>query len=146
MEPKLPADLRKLGSAGVARRSCAGGCGVGSGKRRTPTACRRSAPFRSTGPAIGTTLAAMTSGPAPAQQEVLVCPECRARYAGSARIGNRKSSCGTCNRYAQAVRRYVARDLALLHPLDAQRLRQQAEREVYALVVGSTEGSTERRG
>lgn len=70
----------------------------------------------------------------------LVCPECSKRHGGTARIGNRKTACAVCNRFSQAVRRYVARDLALLHPLDAARLRHEAEREVYAALIGSTDG------
>lgn len=43
---------------------------------------------------------------------VLPCPECRDRgHKGHARIGNRKSRCGTCNRFAQAVRREALRRL-----------------------------------
>lgn len=63
---------------------------------------------------------------------VLVCPECREAHGGTARIGNRKSSCRTCNRFGQAVRRAAARLLAAEHPADAERLRLEAEERVYA--------------
>lgn len=63
---------------------------------------------------------------------VLVCPECREAHGGTARIGNRKSSCRTCNRFGAAVRRAAARLLAAEHPEDAERLRLEAEEQVYA--------------
>lgn len=59
------------------------------------------------------------------------CPECVERYGGNARIGNRKGSCATCNRFGQAVRRAVARDLAALHEADAERYREAAEARLY---------------
>lgn len=62
---------------------------------------------------------------------VLVCPDCARTHGGHARIGNRKKSCPTCNRFAQAVRRAVASGLAALHPGDAERLRAKAEARLY---------------
>ena len=48
----------------------------------------------------------------PRPDPVLPCPECRAKgFTGQARIGNRKTRCGTCNRFAQAVRRAALRRL-----------------------------------
>lgn len=64
-------------------------------------------------------------------EPVLRCPECSTHRDGIARIGNRKTKCRTCNRFAQAVRRLVARRLTDAHPDEAQRLRLTAEVEVY---------------
>lgn len=62
---------------------------------------------------------------------VLACPACSSERSGASRIGNRKTTCRTCNRFAQAVRRLVSRRLTDAHPDEAQRLRLAAESEVY---------------
>lgn len=62
---------------------------------------------------------------------VLVCPDCVRAHGGHARIGNRKKSCATCNRFAQAVRRAVASDLAARYPEDAEQFRVKAEARLY---------------
>lgn len=47
----------------------------------------------------------------------LPCPECReAGIEGAARVGNRRSNCGTCNRFAAAVRRELGKQLIAAHP------------------------------
>lgn len=72
--------------------------------------------------------------------EVLTCPECVKVYESTkARIGNRKTTCRTCNRFAQAVRRHVARALIDAHPDEAARLRHAAEHNAYGMIVGSTD-------
>lgn len=73
---------------------------------------------------------------------VLVCPECQGKHPGNARIGNRKSTCRTCNRFAQSVRRKVATALAEMHPVDAALLRQDAERLAYRSVTPHGRGGT----
>lgn len=75
--------------------------------------------------------------------QVLRCPECVGGEGQLARIGNRKTRCGTCNRFAQSVRRLVARRLTDAHPEQAARLRESAEREVYVRLVGDAVGLPE---
>lgn len=77
--------------------------------------------------------------------EVLTCPECCSKHPDTlARIGNRKSACRTCNRFAQAVRRYVARALMDAHPEETAALRRAVEDETYRVVVGTTDQREER--
>lgn len=72
--------------------------------------------------------------------EVLTCPECVRTYSGSlARIGNRKTTCRLCNRFAQTVRRAVARALMDAHPDEVAVLRARAEQNAYGTLVGSTD-------
>lgn len=78
------------------------------------------------------------------RRPLLVCPECVGEYPGHARIGNRKGHCRTCNRFSQAVRREVAKNLAVMHPRDAADLRVLAEADVYERLGLS--GSTEEEG
>lgn len=63
---------------------------------------------------------------------MLACPECSRKHPGHARIGNRKATCRTCNRFAQAVRRRVAAGLVAAYPERAAVLTLKAEAEVYA--------------
>ena len=75
---------------------------------------------------------------------VLECPDCAKTHPeGLARIGNRKTTCKRCNRFSQAVRRRVAKDLMDLHREEAKLLREIAEDILYPEIVGTTEG---RRG
>lgn len=90
----------------------------------------------------------MTSTPAatPADEpEVLTCPECSRTHVGTiARIGNRKTKCSVCNRFAQTVRRHVARALVAAHPVEAEHLRRAAERDAYGQIV-TPAGNLRRR-
>lgn len=81
----------------------------------------------------------------PRPDPVLPCPECRDNHDGTlARIGNRKTNCRTCNRFAQTVRRYVARALMDAHPDETAVLRREIEDEVYRQIVGSTDQREDR--
>jgi Mrp family chromosome partitioning ATPase len=62
----------------------------------------------------------------------LPCPACRAR------IGNARSSCRICNRFAAQVRRAVARQaIAALDPAEKQTAQRTAELELYPAVVAA---------
>lgn len=79
------------------------------------------------------------------ETDVLRCPECLINHDGTlARIGNRKTNCRTCNRFAQTVRRYVARALMDAHPDETAALRRAVEDEAYRVVVGTTDQREER--
>jgi hypothetical protein len=66
------------------------------------------------------------------------CPECAARgIGGAARIGNRRSDCGTCNRYGAAVRRAAMTLLRAKHPRAYDRALAQARASVYATMVAA---------
>jgi hypothetical protein len=68
----------------------------------------------------------------------LPCPECRQRgVGGNARIGSRRSLCGTCNRFNQAVSRTARSLLADKHPDEYSRIRLQVECELYPQVIES---------
>lgn len=69
---------------------------------------------------------------------VLACPECSRKHPGHARIGNRKATCRTCNRFAQAVRRKVAAGLVAAYPEQAAALTPTIEAEVYERTVTGT--------
>ena len=67
---------------------------------------------------------------------VLPCPECRARrHGGWCRIGNRRTSCQTCNRWAQAVLRITRQRLIEAEPELWDRLRFQVETDLYPDVI-----------
>jgi hypothetical protein len=76
--------------------------------------------------------------PAPILQ-AMPCPECKERAADSEkgdefaghRIGNRRSECHTCNRFNQAVQSRVRRMLKERHAEEYNRLRLQAEHDLY---------------
>lgn len=66
----------------------------------------------------------------------LPCPECRMRgAAGGAPIGNHRTTCGMCNRFAQSVRRVTYRKLLALFPDQCATLRLEAELELYKVVL-----------
>lgn len=66
---------------------------------------------------------------------ILRCPECYEKYGGYARIGNRKSRCRTCNRFAQAVRRETLVRLKDMHREDYLALRAGVESDLYLGLV-----------
>lgn len=77
----------------------------------------------------------MSPTPSPLPHRALPCPECRlAHVGGAARIGNRRSQCRTCNRFVQAVRRNALSRLQAMHEEDWDRIRLEAEVEVYRKV------------
>lgn len=53
------------------------------------------------------------------------------------RIGNRRNSCGTCNRFAQGVRRETLKELLKRHPEEALELRLRAELTLYPRLIKS---------
>lgn len=60
------------------------------------------------------------------------CPDCRARgVGGGARIGNQRTDCRRCNRFAQRVMRETSSTLKQWHPGDYDRIRESVERRVY---------------
>jgi hypothetical protein len=66
----------------------------------------------------------------------LPCPECRSNgIKGSARIGNRRSECTTCNNFAQNVMRMTRRRLLDLHRDEYAVIRIQVERDLYPQVL-----------
>lgn len=66
----------------------------------------------------------------------LTCPECASKgVARSPRIGNRRSSCATCNRFAQAVLRGTHARMREADPETFAAHRAVVEREVYAATV-----------
>lgn len=70
------------------------------------------------------------------------CPDCVQKMGTASTIGNRRASCGTCNRFAQRVLRRVRVELERMHPGDAGVLRELVEAEVYAdLEVEWTSGA-----
>ena len=62
---------------------------------------------------------------------LLVCPACKTKHGGAARIGNRKTSCTLCNRFAQRVRRQVTSTLMAAYPARVRTITKQAERAAY---------------
>lgn len=54
---------------------------------------------------------------------------------GGCRIGNRRNKCGTCNRFAQHVRRSTWRQLAQLHAEEFGAMKRVAERELYPTIL-----------
>lgn len=63
----------------------------------------------------------------------LPCPQCaQTRTQGSNRVGNRRSACGTCNRFTQTVTRRIGVALREAHPDEAAKLRTLIEAQVYA--------------
>ncbi len=66
----------------------------------------------------------------------LPCPECRAAgFEGGARIGNRRTSCTTCNNFAQATRRLTLVRLKERYPADYEELRLRTEMDLYPQVI-----------
>lgn len=65
----------------------------------------------------------------------LTCPDCE-REGHPGRIGSRRNYCPLCNRFASAARAsFRRRLLALLTPEEQDRMRGDAEAEVYARMV-----------
>jgi hypothetical protein len=54
---------------------------------------------------------------------------------GGCRIGNRRSRCTTCNRFAQHVMRETRKQLIELHEEEYMALRLEAERSLYPVVL-----------
>lgn len=70
------------------------------------------------------------------QDGPLTCPDCQARgEARSPKIGNRRSTCALCNRFAQAVLRGTHARMREADPEAFAALRAAVEREVYAATV-----------
>lgn len=66
----------------------------------------------------------------------LPCPECRLRgRGGAARIGNRRSDCDTCNRWAQAVMRQTRIRLKAQFAEEYNQIRLEVERDLYERVI-----------
>jgi len=62
----------------------------------------------------------------------LPCPECRANgITGAARVGNRRSNCNTCNRFAAAVRRELGKQLIAAHPDEVEQRTPLIETHLY---------------
>jgi len=73
----------------------------------------------------------------------LPCPECRQHgLKGSARIGNRRSRCTTCNNFVQNVMRLTAARLREAHPEEYQTLRMRVEYDLYPQVMEDWLGGT----
>lgn len=77
----------------------------------------------------------MTGMPRRADRPLLICPACEPTHGGLARIGNRKSTCPLCNRFAQKVRRQVAADLTRAYPAQADAYRARAEQAAHAEIL-----------
>lgn len=70
------------------------------------------------------------------QLPVLPCPECRmAGRGGGVRIGNHRRTCGTCNRWAQAIMRVTRTRLKERYAEEYERLRLEVERDLYPGVI-----------
>lgn len=54
---------------------------------------------------------------------------------GSARIGNRRNSCSTCNNFAQNVMRLTRKRLLEEHPDEYAKIRLQVEMDLYPQVI-----------
>ena len=66
----------------------------------------------------------------------LPCPECRAQgRVGKTRIGNRRSTCRTCNNFAQNVMRLTRKRLVEKYAEEYERLRLQVELDLYPQVI-----------
>jgi len=66
----------------------------------------------------------------------LPCPECRYRGAGgSARIGNFRSICTTCNNFSQNVRRLAQKRLKEEYPEEYEEIRIRVEADLYPQVI-----------
>ena len=73
---------------------------------------------------------------APLSHPALPCPECRLRgERGSARIGNRRNRCATCNNFAQNVMRLTRKRLMEAHREEYDRLRLTVELDLYPQVM-----------
>ena len=68
----------------------------------------------------------------------LPCPECH-RRGTVARIGNRRTSCRTCNLFAQRVMRRVRTALAARYPADYADLRHAVETDEYDRIMAAFE-------
>lgn len=79
----------------------------------------------------------MAQAPVLTRSGVLVCPHCYPKHGGASRIGNRKNTCHLCNRFAQRVRREVARALTAAHPEEAAALRVYFENTAYEALCAS---------
>lgn len=76
--------------------------------------------------------------PRPDLLEPLACPECVSTGTfGFARIGNARSSCATCNAFAQQVLRRTSSRLKDEYPEDYARLRKEVEPVVYKRILES---------
>lgn len=66
----------------------------------------------------------------------LSCPQCYDEgVSGSLRIGNRRSSCATCNAFAQAVRRRLVTRLVQEHAELAERMKLDIEAALHPRAV-----------
>lgn len=54
---------------------------------------------------------------------------------GAARIGNRRSTCRTCNNFAQNVRRIATKRLRQKHEEEYAALRRRVEMDLYPQVI-----------
>lgn len=78
-----------------------------------------------------------------AEPVVIVCPECRLRGdTGNCNLGNRRAYCGTCNRWAQNLRRRTLDVLAReVGPTRLEQLQRPIIRDLYAKLVYEFEES-----
>lgn len=75
----------------------------------------------------------------PLPTPALFCPECRTVHGvgGKARIGNRRSTCTTCNNFAQNVMRLTRKRLKEAHPEEYEEIRVKVEMDLYPQVIES---------
>jgi hypothetical protein len=76
------------------------------------------------------------------RKRVMACPDCAYVRAdlgrtGIPRIGNRRSTCVTCNRFVQKVRRRLTSRLLEEFPEEAARLRLEVEERTYREFVAT---------
>lgn len=58
---------------------------------------------------------------------------------GKTRIGNNRSTCGTCNRFYQRVMRMSRNRLIAQHQADYEKIRIVVERDLYPLILDQHE-------
>lgn len=71
------------------------------------------------------------SGEHVVKQENLDCPDCLSRTGLHSKMGNKRSECKRCNRFAQRLIRASARRLQSEHLSHYEALRNEAEVELY---------------
>jgi hypothetical protein len=66
----------------------------------------------------------------------LPCPECRFKgHGGDARIGNRRRTCTTCNRFSQSVLRMTRSRLIEQYEDEYRQIRLKVEADLYPQVI-----------
>lgn len=69
------------------------------------------------------------------QHDDLDCPDCLALSGQHTKMGNKRAQCRRCNAFAQRLIRTSGRSLQSMFPADYERVREEAELDLYTLDV-----------